>query len=163
MINYFPIILRSTESNRSIWLETRSSIIESGEEHLNLHIHCNTGTMNTGKRNNGFYEGAEEGTSQTIFRMPVLRSAIEKMVKDINSKVEQVLDNSDSLNFKFSFLYENQSQILIQILKPGSKSNFSFQIGYIKKEFESNFQIQTSSENIQVFMGELDEKIKQYR
>lgn len=162
MINYSPITLYSIESKKSIWLEIRSSVIESGKEYLNLHIHCRSGTMDSGKLGKGFYQGPEEGYSQTIFRMLVLKSELEALVKNIRTEMNPIRPMPGTLNINFSHLYNNQSQLLFQILKPITESNFSVQIGYIKEEFESYFQIQTSSEAILLFIDKLDQKIKKY-
>jgi hypothetical protein len=115
MINYWPIILDSTQSETAIWLDIRSAFIELGEEYLTLHIACTTGTLTPGKWGDGFYDGSEEGYDQTIFRCPVSKAVLKKMVVDVTSKLAEVYDNTVPFNFQFSSLYQNKPQILIQI------------------------------------------------
>ncbi|MFK8010008.1 MAG: hypothetical protein AB8H03_26880 [Saprospiraceae bacterium] len=159
MLNYFPIALKSTESDKSIWIEIRNSTIESGKKYLSLHIHCHSGFVNKGGTKKWFHEGIEEGFRQTVFRMPVLKSELEKLVKDIRLKMNPTVD---TFKFKFTFLYNNESQIRIHIFKFETDNSFSAQFGYFKEEFESIFQIQTSSKSILQFVDELDQKLQIY-
>jgi hypothetical protein len=161
MITYWPIILDSTVSAYSIWLAIRGSRVTSEEGYLDLNVVCRSGTLVAGK-NIDFYEDREEGFDQTIFRLPVLKSELENMVENIKIKVEAVRYTDEALNFKFSSAFENQYQLQIQILKQESESNLSFQFCFRKEEVWSHFQIQTSAENILVFMDEMQGEIKKH-
>lgn len=160
MIDYYPIILKSTESQSSIWLDIKNTPTYKEEVCCSLYIIMHTGNWDPRKMNHNQYEGIEEGFSQTLYDIPVSISSLEKMSVDMNNALKTNTHSKDGINFKFVLTSMDGSTVFVQVSSAKSDEELAFQIVYKKELFRSMFQMQTSTINLITFLGELDKKIK---
>jgi hypothetical protein len=163
MITYWPIILESTVSKGAIWLETKDSFRMPNEEYIDLYINYGSHTFELVKFNSEFdsHAGTNEGSENVIFRAPVLRAQLENMASEIIAEIGETQSQAAVLNLKYKFVQNELNKLIFLIQRSEDQPNLSFQVSYVKEEFRSIFQIQTSAERIHAFMAMLIEKIAQ--
>ncbi len=160
MILYYPIILRSTESNYSIWLDIKDKSIHEEEVYCSLHIIMHTGTWDARNMDHDLYKGPKEGFNQTMYDIPVSTFSLEKMSAEMKNTIKEYIHSKDCINFTFVLKSMDDSKVFLQVSNTKPDGALAFQIAYKKEMFRSMFQIQTSTENLIAFLGELDKKLK---
>lgn len=160
MIDYYPIILTSTESKSSIWLEIKNAPTHQEETYCSLYIIMHTGTWDARNMDHDLYKGPEEGFSQTMYDIPVSIFSLEKMSAKLNTTAKECIHSKDCINFTFVLKSMDNSKVFVQVSNAKSEGDLAFQIVYKKEMLRSMFQIQTSTENLIAFLGELDKKLK---
>jgi len=156
MIDFWPVILKSSESDFDLWLEVKAD--PKGEkEKIRLYLIAHSGTFNPAHLTHDIYEGAEEGFYQLLYDASVSRTEFEEMIDETINQLKT--QETVKLNHDFECDKELKGlQISFQLLT-SVEDTISYQIFHKRGLMKSNFQLRSTRKDVLEFTLKIKEKL----